>query len=100
MSGGVSLGRCFEERVDDVTIPHSSGLGFWAALAPLISGVVQGQQQASGDASDIFTRQQASIAQQRAATERATTGRSIAYLLGGVAILGLGGWAVYRLTKD
>lgn len=72
----------------------------YAWLAPLISGVVQGQQQASGDASDIFGRAQVATAQHRAAQERQDTIARLATIGGVVLFLGFGGWALYRLTKD
>ena len=92
----VSLGRCFEERESDVTLSSEGGLG-WAWLAPLITGVMKS---GSSEGGDSFSNQQAVIAGQRAAAQAKSTAASIGLIVGGVLIFGLGGWAVYRLTKD
>lgn len=93
----------FEPRMDGVTLAgastgHTGALG-WAWLAPLITGVIEGQNKNGAEASDAFSHQQAVIAGQRASAQAQATAATYGVIAGTVLFLGLGGWAVYRLTK-
>lgn len=94
MSGGVSLGRYFEERENDVTLDSNGGLG-WAWLAPLIQGVMGANQ----GGSSILVQQQQLYAQQRAAAEASRSRTVILTSLGVFGFLALGAYGLYVLSK-
>lgn len=89
----------FEERLDGVTVGEAGGLGY-AWVAPLISAVVGGQQQASTQAGDVYAQAQYGLAQRRAEIARSETVSKVITGVVLVGILGLGGWVVYRGSKS